>query len=172
MSLYDILGVASDADDATVRRAFVTLARRHHPDLAGGDASQMRAINDAWATLGDPARRARYDRLLAGGEPSRPAASSAATDPVDDPWDVDPDAEGGEQPVRVTVRLPGWVSLIPVGLFAGSVGTFVIGLIMVSQPLLGMSLMMLVLSVVFFLAAPFIALFAARTGGKDRESAQ
>lgn len=170
MSLYDVLGVAPDADDATVRRAFVTLARRHHPDLAGGDASQMRAINDAWATLGDPARRARYDRSLRHDD--APAAAGAERDLGDDAWDLDEGTDDGEQPVRVTVRLPGWVSLIPVGLFVGSVATFVIGLIMVSQPLLGMSAMFLVLSVVFFLAAPFIALFAARTSGKDRESAQ
>lgn len=174
MSLYDVLGVAPDADDATVRRAFVTLARRHHPDLAGGSASQMRAINDAWATLGDPARRASYDRSLRLAEHGA-TADRADPDRGDDAWGLDEDDEvvdDGDQPVRVTVRLPGWVSLIPVGLFAASVATFVVGLIMVSQPLLGMSLMMLVLSVVFFLAAPFIALFASRTGGQDRESAQ
>lgn len=172
MSLYDVLGVAPDADDATVRRAFVTLARRHHPDISGGDASEMRAINDAWATLGDPARRASYDRSLRDASDGATAAR-AVPDPGDDPWDLDDDdIDDGEQPVRVTVRLPGWVSLIPVGLFAASVATFVVGLIMVSKPLLGMSLMMLVLSVVFFLAAPFIALFASRTGGQGRESAQ
>ena len=70
MSHYDVLGVVPAADAATVRQAYVALARQHHPDRPGGDAARMRAINDAWAVLGDPIRRAQYDRALATPEPA------------------------------------------------------------------------------------------------------
>jgi len=61
MDLYSILGVDPSADAESIKSAYRTLARRHHPD-AGGDASRMAGINDAWAILGDPSLRRRYDR--------------------------------------------------------------------------------------------------------------
>lgn len=62
-TLYAVLGVDPGADTATIRRAYRALARRHHPDF-GGDTQQMVVINDAWHTLRDPERRARYDQQL------------------------------------------------------------------------------------------------------------
>ncbi len=165
MSHYDVLGVAPAADDATLRRAYVALARRHHPDLAGGDPARMRAVNEAWATLGDPDRRARYDQSLTMvHQPSAPA-------PPPDPIHAEDDLVDlyDARPVRVTVRLPRWLGLVPVALFAGAVGTFVGALLFVSEVLLSLAAVELVLSCLFFLASPFIALFAARTGaGGDR----
>ena len=43
------------------------LARLFHPDT-GGDAHSMSLVNKAWAVLGDPDRRAAYDRRM-GLEP-------------------------------------------------------------------------------------------------------
>ena len=60
-TLYDDLGVAPDATDADIRKAFRGLARQHHPDRAGGDHARMSAVNRAYETLSDPERRARYD---------------------------------------------------------------------------------------------------------------
>jgi hypothetical protein len=57
---YDVLGVAVGASRADIHRAYLALARRHHPD-AGGDHAAMRKINEAWAVLSDNARRRRYD---------------------------------------------------------------------------------------------------------------
>jgi curved DNA-binding protein CbpA len=57
---YDVLGVAIGASRADIHRAYLTLARRHHPD-AGGDAAAMQRVNQAWAVLSDTARRRRYD---------------------------------------------------------------------------------------------------------------
>jgi curved DNA-binding protein CbpA len=62
-TLYAALGVEPDADAATIRRAYRELARRHHPDF-GGDVRQMVSINEAWHVLGDPERRAGYNRQL------------------------------------------------------------------------------------------------------------
>ena len=60
MTHYDVLGVAVGASRADIHRAYLTLARRHHPD-AGGDDAAMRKINEAWAVLSDNTRRRRYD---------------------------------------------------------------------------------------------------------------
>ncbi len=60
--LYGILGVDPSADRATIRVAYHTLARRHHPDMPGGSASQMVVLNAAWSVLRDPFTRKAYDR--------------------------------------------------------------------------------------------------------------
>jgi hypothetical protein len=161
-SHYEVLGVTPAADEATLRRAYVALARQHHPDRAGGDAARMRALNEAWATLGDPVRRARYDRARALGD-RRPAA---AYPEADRPW-AGPDAdelELDDRPLHGAVRLPRWLSLLPAGLFATSIVAFVVGLVLSSEAVVALALMAFVLSCLFFLAAPFVALFASRGG--------
>lgn len=162
-SHYEVLGVTPTADEATLRRAYVALAREHHPDRAGGDAARMRALNEAWATLGDPVRRARYDRAIARGDTQSVAAHPA----TDRPWsgpahNDDLDLDLDDRPVHGAVRLPRWLSLLPVGLFATSVVAFVVGLVLSSEAVVALALMAFVLSCLFFLAAPFVALFASR----------
>ncbi|HET7029523.1 MAG TPA: J domain-containing protein [Candidatus Limnocylindrales bacterium] len=61
MNPYEILQVDRRADLEVIRAAYRILARRHHPDV-GGDAATMAAVNEAWAILEDPMRRARHDR--------------------------------------------------------------------------------------------------------------
>jgi curved DNA-binding protein CbpA len=66
-TLYDFLGVDSDADAETIKRAFRKMIKEYHPDLHGGDADanrRTRAIISAHEVLGDPERRAAYDRYL------------------------------------------------------------------------------------------------------------
>lgn len=63
-SLYDRLGVAPTASAAEIRNAYRRLARAAHPDHAGS-ARDMAVLNEAWHVLGDPARRAAYDRTTA-----------------------------------------------------------------------------------------------------------
>lgn len=158
MNHYDVLGVGPSADEVALHQAYVDLARRHHPDLVGGDPARMQAINQAWATLGDPVRRADYDRTLRAGVTTGVAqprpAPPASDDTVDDLDD--------DNPIRVTVALPRWLSLLPVAMFAVAVLAFAFGLMSSSQPLLGLAMMALILSCLFFLAAPFVALFASR----------
>jgi hypothetical protein len=171
VSHYDVLGVAPAADETSVRRAYVRLARLHHPDVAGGDAARMRAINEAWETLRDPVRRARYDRSLAlrPAPAPRPAAerwSSADVDLDLDQRDLSDLAD--DRPIHAVV-LPRWLSLVPVALFAVSVASFVFGTVLASQPILGFAAVALVLSLLLFLAAPFIALYASSRPGHDRD---
>jgi len=59
-SFYDILGVAKTASDDDIKRAYRRLASQHHPDK-GGDTAKFQEIQEAYATLGDPARRREYD---------------------------------------------------------------------------------------------------------------
>ena len=67
MSLYSVLGVPDGAEPATVRRAYLQLAREHHPDLHPDGAPRSRAerrmqeVNEAWAVLSDETTRAEYD---------------------------------------------------------------------------------------------------------------
>ena len=63
---YRLLHVQPDAPTEVIRMSYLTLMRRlkMHPDL-GGDHARAALINEAFATLVDPVRRAAYDRVLA-----------------------------------------------------------------------------------------------------------
>ncbi|MFC0820000.1 J domain-containing protein [Moraxella marmotae] len=63
---YQLLGVADDADIATIKRAYRQKIAHHHPDRHGGDADDemVRRLNLAYATLKDNDARADYDRQL------------------------------------------------------------------------------------------------------------
>jgi DnaJ-class molecular chaperone len=65
MNYYHLLGVAADADQKTIRRAFRNLARQFHPDAGEGSSPEkFRQLVDAYETLSDPKRRQAYDRSL------------------------------------------------------------------------------------------------------------
>jgi Ca-activated chloride channel family protein len=60
---YAILGVPSDADERTIKRAYRQLARRYHPDTGAGEQSpeQFHEIQAAYECLIDPVRREAHD---------------------------------------------------------------------------------------------------------------
>ena len=65
---YEALGVARTATEKEIKSAYRKLARQHHPDLHQGDAKKaaeekFKIINEAYEVLGDPEKRAKYDRL-------------------------------------------------------------------------------------------------------------
>ncbi len=62
---YRILQVQPDAPQAVIRASYKALMRelKLHPDL-GGDHWNATVLNDAYTTLGNPARRAAYDKKL------------------------------------------------------------------------------------------------------------
>jgi molecular chaperone DnaJ len=64
-NLYEVLGVARDADQATIRKAFRTLARRHHPDVCKEPDAEKRfkEINAAYQVLSDEEKRSLYDEF-------------------------------------------------------------------------------------------------------------
>ncbi len=66
---YQVLGVARGAAPELIRKAYLSLARRHHPNLFATDPEQYRAatelmqdVNGAYDLLSDPARREMWDR--------------------------------------------------------------------------------------------------------------
>jgi molecular chaperone DnaJ len=57
---YSTLGVNKSASDAEIKQAYRRMANQHHPDK-GGDTNTFQKIQEAYATLGDPNKRAEYD---------------------------------------------------------------------------------------------------------------
>jgi DnaJ-class molecular chaperone len=80
---YQVLGVPRTATDDEVRRAYRALAKQHHPDLNPSDRAKaeesLKAINGAFAILGDEDKRRQFDQGLidANGEPRRSARAGA-----------------------------------------------------------------------------------------------
>jgi curved DNA-binding protein len=68
---YQTLGVMRDATAEDLKKAFRKLARKYHPDVSKeADAElRMREINEAYAVLSDPEKRAAYDQLGRGHQP-------------------------------------------------------------------------------------------------------
>ena len=62
--LYELLGVARDADADTIKKAYRKLARQLHPDVNPDEESQERfkQVTAAYEILSDPQKRASYDR--------------------------------------------------------------------------------------------------------------
>jgi curved DNA-binding protein len=74
---YQTLGVPREASADDIRKAFRKLARKYHPDVSKEpDAeARMKEVNEAYAVLSDPEKRAAYDQLGRGyrpGEEFRP----------------------------------------------------------------------------------------------------
>jgi molecular chaperone DnaJ len=62
---YEVLGVARDADETTIKKAFRKLARELHPDVNAHDPDaeeKFKEAAEAYEILNDPERRATYDR--------------------------------------------------------------------------------------------------------------
>ena len=62
---YKTLGVDKKADADEIKKAYRKLAREYHPDRNAGDKkaeARFKDISQAYDVLGDPDKRARYDR--------------------------------------------------------------------------------------------------------------
>jgi len=69
--LYEILGVSRDAKDDEIRRAYLKLAHKYHPDKTGGDKTaedKLKEINAAYDILKNPEKRSQYDQFGHTGE--------------------------------------------------------------------------------------------------------
>ncbi|MDE2638550.1 MAG: J domain-containing protein [Chloroflexota bacterium] len=63
---YDVLGVARNADDDEIKRAFRQKAKQYHPD-ANPDSptaeARFKEVSEAYEVLGDDEKRSAYDRF-------------------------------------------------------------------------------------------------------------
>ena len=68
---YEILGIAKTASEAEIKKAFRTLAKKHHPDKHAGDAAaqkRFQEISGAYDILGDKQKRTQYDAGAIGAD--------------------------------------------------------------------------------------------------------
>ena len=162
MNPYDVLGVSREASPEEIRRAYLTLARRHHPD-AGGRAEDMRRLNEAWAALSGP--------------PSAASASASHVHPVvdtttDRTCDVGADGVGAdgvgaddvESESFVVVRSPRLrlldsLTLLALLAWLASAGlSFLFGMLFESGPLLGFCVFSLFMSGILVIAHTLLAM--------------
>jgi curved DNA-binding protein CbpA len=190
---YGALGVARDASAADIRRAYLRLARRFHPDRQASidvldrDLAErrMREVNEAWTVLSDPSRRSAYDRTLAAGAASTgaPTGSHAADPDVlnrpsstfrpyfdvdeddDDSWRYEPDAPAGGAAGRA-------LTVVPAALLAVGFGALVVGLVAGVRPLAALAVVCFLLAGLLFLTAPLLAMFTSRTAEAARADAR
>ena len=67
---YEILGVAKDADERTIKKAYHKLAKQYHPDRNpdNKEAEEIfKSVNKAYEVLSDADERAHYDYTLEHG---------------------------------------------------------------------------------------------------------
>ncbi|MDO6461462.1 DnaJ C-terminal domain-containing protein [Granulosicoccaceae sp. 1_MG-2023] len=62
---YDILGVAREASQDEIKKAYRKLARKYHPDVSKEASAEERfkEIGEAYEVLRDPEKRSAYDQL-------------------------------------------------------------------------------------------------------------
>src|SRR4029450_5947820 len=63
---YAVLGVPKNASAAEIKKAYRSLAQRHHPDANAGNTEaeeRFKEVSAASEVLGDEEKRASYDRV-------------------------------------------------------------------------------------------------------------
>jgi hypothetical protein len=160
---YRVLGVPADAAPDVIRRAYLQLARQHHPDFfvdaspgerAAAEA-RMRAVNEAWAVLGDRQRRAAHDDAAPRGFQPFEAPLDDEPDPRDQP-----DTPYRPAPPASTRRQ--LTTLAPALLFGASLASVGAAVVTGAAAALGLALVLLVLSAAGFLVLPLLALGQAK----------
>ncbi len=186
---YEVLGVPMGADPAEIRRAYLHLARRHHPDRnVDADAdTQVRArrkmadLNEAWAVLGDPVRRRHYDDdVRRGTATSGPTTVVGATGAASGQgWHPRADDTAWMQDFRAwrneTDELPpdepyggrsasrhNPLMILPVVVFVIAVAAGCVGLALQSRALLAMAFVGIAVSGAMFVMLPIIFMSRGR----------
>lgn len=68
---YDILGVEKNADQPTIRKAYLKLSLKYHPDKNPNNLEEAKTkfieVGEAYEVLSDPIKRSKYDEELRYG---------------------------------------------------------------------------------------------------------
>ena len=153
---HEVLGVRPTASPEEIRRAYLRLARLHHPDVvpAGERLAadvRLRVINEAWTMLRDGTPQDR------GAEPP-PDPGFRPFDPSEEETDA---RDQPDVPYRPGASVPR-TSIVPVLFLGAAFVAFAVSLVVRLLPLLAIGLVLLALAGVGFLAIPLIALGRAR----------
>ena len=97
---YQTLGVKKTASAEDIRKSYLRLARKHHPDVNPGDSSaedKFKKISEAYEVLSDPGKREVYDQHGAYSDHLRDFNRSGGGGwaPPPDPFNTDPNASRG-----------------------------------------------------------------------------
>ena len=63
---YEVLGVAKDASEEDIKKAYRKLAKKYHPDMNPGDKNaeaKFKEASEAYAVLSDAEKRQKYDQF-------------------------------------------------------------------------------------------------------------
>ena len=62
---YEVLGLSKGASQDEIKRAYRQLAKKYHPDInkEPGAEEKFKEINEAYDTLSDEQKKARYDQF-------------------------------------------------------------------------------------------------------------
>ncbi len=62
---YEVLGLSKGASEDEIKKAYRSLAKKYHPDInkEPGAEEKFKEINEAYDTLSDPDKKARYDQF-------------------------------------------------------------------------------------------------------------
>lgn len=177
MTHYEVLGVAPTASAAEVRRAYLRLARDHHPDRhAGSDRAarvkaeeQMRSVNLAWSVVGDEHRRRVYDRQLADERRSSWSPGTPTPDfvPFDDGDDPDDPAADHDVPYGDGSPVPRGLQVGPAAVLALALVALLFGALLGFGPLLALGVVGVVGSLVLFAATPLSVILRSNRHGMD-----
>lgn len=71
---YNTLGIARDATQDDIKRAYRKLAHQYHPDKENGNEERFKQVNEAYQVLSNEQKRQQYDQFgktfdSAGGNP-------------------------------------------------------------------------------------------------------
>jgi hypothetical protein len=147
---YEVLGIPPTASPQEIRRAYLTLARRHHPD-AGGSADEMRRLNEAWSALSTAPRPMRASHVQPPAEPTWERT-------CDPDWDFDTDDVVVVPPSRRLRHLDSLTLLALLVAVASAAVSFLFAMLFESTTLLGLCVFSLFVTGVLVVARTLLAM--------------